>query len=516
MSEITEIPQSTPAQPKRRTFLFAVIAIVILLALLYFGGNFVLPALIKSDYDARNCGPALSLNNFYISTYPSAMMDKSITALVNECALYSLATANEEKKAWQDAYNAYKTYTETYPAGLFVKEAHQHSPMALIAWAKELQAQKKYEEAVANLNLVAKNYGDTSAAIQAADLMPEVYTTWSAGLRNSSDFAGSENILMEFKTWAESVNKVEAIKTAHHELAETYLAWGLAFQAKKQFEDAKAKFDLAVATDPQSLADSGPAARAKAAQLKLYSVWGDDFLEQGNFQQAIDRYSTFVVLSEISAQPLAKESIVNAYLKWAASLSASEDFLGALQQVEQAQKNAADDAAKKSIDSATSDTYTAFSKSSGSQAQKAMKDAARKVCEQKKKPDLPIFGLDKDNIRAVTYGISDALPDNVAAKTPGAMHYVACIETVVQSVETRTFYWAKLVREKYTWNVILRLAASGETSVIHSVDGGTPPPLPDITFSNYLDILRGGSFQRYRGANPDVVDLANWLLTAMR
>jgi len=517
MSEIPETtPEPAPATPKRRTALFIVIAAVILLPLLYLGGNFVLPAAIKSSHQGKNCALALSLDSFYTSIYPAVMVDKSIAVPISECALYSLAAGYEEKKAWQDSYNAYKSYAETYPKGLFSKEAHDQTAVVLTAWSQELLTEKKYEQAVGNLDLVFKSYSDASAATEAADLMSAVYTAWGTDQRESSDFAGSETTFKAFEAWAQNAKQTERAKTAQRELAQTYLAWGLALQSQKQFENAKAKLDLAISTDPEPLANAGPAAQAKTAQAKLYTQWGDDLIEKKNFAEAIERYKTVVTLSESKDQPAAKDAVAKGYLKWAASLSESEDFLGALKQVEEAGKNAATDSGKQSVESAKTDTYSAFSKSSGPQARTAMKDATKAACENKKKPALPIFGIDKDKILATIYGIDDSLPENVAAKTPGSMHYVACIEMNTETLQKTTFLWATFVREQYTWNVALRQVSTGEIAATTSIKGGTPPALPKLTYSNYLDYLFGGSFYRSRGTNPDVADLAKWLLTVMK
>jgi tetratricopeptide (TPR) repeat protein len=495
-----------------------VIVLIVLIAVpgIYLAGNYMLANAIKSNYQGKNCEQVLSLDNFYASVYPAPIADQSLAALTSECILYSLAVENEGKKAWQDAYNTYQVYSQTYPKGLFLSEAQEHSAIALMAQAKEQLAAKKYNDAIGNVNLVLQNFGKTSAAKEAAGLMSEVYITWAKGQRDASDFAGAEGTLKAFKAWAEKAQKMEDVKSAQRELAQTYLAWGLAFQTQKQFESAKAKFDLAISTDPEPLANAGPAAQAKAATVKLYVTWGDTFLEKNDFVSAIDRYQIVVSLSEAKDQPVAQDRISGVYLKWASNLSGSEDFLGALKKIEEATKNAATDAGKKSIESATTETYTAFSKSSGEQARQAMKDAIKSVCEKNKKPDLPIFGLDKEHILAGIYGVDDALPDNVLAKTPGELHYVACIEMTTETLQRMTFLWATFVREKYTWNVTLRQISTGEETATTKIVGGTPPPLPKLTYGNYLDYLLGGSFYRSRGSNPDVVALANWLLTVMK
>jgi tetratricopeptide (TPR) repeat protein len=500
--------------------IIAVVVIVLIVLIvvpgIYFAGNVMLANNIKSNYQAKNCGQVLSMDNFYNSVYPAPVADQSLSALANECALYSLAVENEGKNAWQDAYNTYQVYLHTYPKGLFVNEAQEHSAVALMAQAKEQLAAKKYNDAIGTINHILQDFGKTGAAKEAAGLMSEVYLTWAKGQRDASDFAGTEGTLKTFKAWAEKAARAEDVKSAQRELAQTYLAWGLAFQTQKQFESAKAKFDQTIAADPEPLAASGPAAQAKAATIKLYITWGDTFLEKNDFTNAIDRYQTVVTLSEAKDQPPAQDRISGVYLKWAANMSASEDFLGALGKIDEAAKSAATDVGKKSAESATADTYTAFSKSSGAQAKKAMKDAIKSVCENNKKPDLPIFGLNKERILSGIYGVEDTLPDNVLAKTPGELHYVSCVVMSTETLQTMIFYWATFVREKYTWNVSLRQVSTGDETAKTKIVGGTPPPLPKLTYSNFLDYLFGGWFYRSRGSNPDVTALATWLLTVMK
>lgn len=508
--------ENKPANKNLIKTVIAVVIVLIVLPVIYLAGNFILPSSIKSSYLDKNCDRVLSLTIFYTSVYPSFMTDQSVDDLTSECALYSLAVEKEEKKAWQDAYNTYKTYVQTYPKGQFIVEAQEHSAIVLTAWAKDQLAAKEYGDALGTLDLILQNFGETDAASEAADLMAEVYTAWAKDQRDESDFAGAEETLKAFKAWAESAEKPDDAQAAQRELAQTYLAWGLAFQAQKQFEDAKARLDLAIATDPEPLAAEGPAIQAKAAQAALYTEWGDALLEKNDFTAAIDRYQKAISFTENKDQPTLKDKVAAVYLKWAANLNSSEDFLGALKKIDEAAKNTATDTGKKSIESAKTETYNAFSSSAGTQARQIIKDTIQGVCDKNKAPGLPIFGVDKKRILSATYGIDEKLLDNVAATTPGNMHYVACIEMTTETLQKTTFLWATFVREKYTWNVTLRQVITGEVVSTTGIAGGEPPPLPQLTRGNFLDYLFGGSFYRSRGTNPDVVDLSNWLLATMK
>lgn len=494
-----------------------VVAVTLIVLLgIYFAGNLMLPASIKSNYQSKNCEQVLALDGFYTSAYPALIADKDIVDLTKECALYSLAAETEQKKAWQSAYNAYKTYKETYPAGLFAPEADEHSALILTAWAKEQLAAKQYTDAIGNITLILNNFGTTSTALDAGSLMSDVYIAWAKDQRESSDFTGAETTLKAFSTWANSVKKSEYIKSAQRELAQTYLSWGLAFQSLKQFDDARAKLELAISTDPEPLAPSGPAMQSKAAKTKLYTEWGDALIAKNDFAGAIDRYQTVISLSEEKYQPTAKDHLAAVYLEWAADLSSAEDFQGALSKIAEATQNSGTEAGKKMAETAQTDTYTAFSKSTGTQAAQAIKDAIKQVCEKNKKPALPIFGLDKEHILAGIYGVDDQLPENVTAKTPGSLHYAACIDMKTTTLQTTKVLWATFAREQYSWDTTLRPISDPQSSTQTTIQGGTPPPLPQLTFANFRDYLLGGTFYRSRGSNPDPVALANWLLTVMK
>ena len=490
--------------------------VLIVFLIIYFAGNFIIPGSIKSGYQNKNCEQVLGLERFYTNAYPAFIADKSIVDPIKECALYAVATENGQKKNWQDAYNAYKTYKETYPSGLFASETNEQMAQILTIQAKDQLTAKKYTDAIANINLITKDFADTSAASEADQLMSDVYTTWAKDQREASDFAGAETTLKTFSAWATDTKSAETIKLAQRELAQTYLSWGLALQMQEQFEEARTKLELVISTDPEPLAATGPATQAKAAKISLYTEWGDTLITNNDFAGALDRYQTVVSLIDEKDKPAIKDHIAETYLKWAENLSSTEDFLGALNKIEEAIKNTGTEASKKSAETAQTDVYTAFSKSTGKQATQAMKDAIKGICLENKKPKLPIFGLDKEHLQAEIYGVDDNLPKNIVATTPGALHYVACVEMKTETVQTKTFLWAKFVGEKYTWNVALRKVEDPENVNTTSIVGGAPPPLPEVTRANYMAYLLGSSLYRSRGSNPDPVALANWMLTVMK
>ena len=184
--------------------------------------------------------------------------------------------------------------------------------------------------------------------------------------------------------------------------------------------------------------------------------------------------------------------MANGQIQWAHQLSAEEDFQGALEHLEPAKEAAVSETMAKSVETALQDTYLAFSKSSGPQARRAMKEVLKTVCEDQEAPDLPIFGLDKDSIRFAIYGVDEKLPETLTAKTPGEMHYIACVTTDNQTVEKRLhknivlqfgrIQYYTLVdqfRVQVIWDVRLLQTDTSEGVAEETFKGAQPPPFAE-------------------------------------
>jgi tetratricopeptide (TPR) repeat protein len=467
--------------------------------------------------------------------YPGFMQDKTLSSQVNECEAYGLAASHEQAGNWGEAYECYQDYSTTYPNGLYAAEAHQHSATALINMVQDQVEAQQYREALANLNLIVSEYSDTSVSAGAWALFPSIYTAWGTGLRESADFEQAQQVFNDFKTWSQSNQKTESETVAQSESAQTYLDWGLALQSQKQFEQALAKFDLALSADSQSQFDSS--AQARIGQIGVYIDWGNDLVGQKNFAFAIEKFELAVSLSDATNADSANDALANGYVQWALGLSADEDFRGALEQLDVANKIAATDAMKQSVETAEEEIYLAFSNSSGPQAQRAIKDAIKAICEEHKKPALPIFGLNKDSVLVGTYGLDVRLPDDLAARTPGELHYIACVDVEEFAIESRrdsilqgvTPIQARALeaqgvevhhrpvccwivrsiiqtRIKILWHVNLHRSDTVEAYKEKTFAGGPPPFYP----SDWKDWGDGN----YYGTPPDVFLLIEWLQSA--
>lgn len=526
MSESSKNNIKSPFQ-RITLFIIMIAAGIVVLGLGYVGGYFLLPDMIRSAYQGKDCEMVLSRNDVYTGIYPAMIVDNEVHDLALECAVYTLAISMEGKENWRDAYNAFQVYSDTYPQGLFVVEAHENGADALINLVREEMSKGKYSEAVSDINTLLEDYGDSAVATDAEELRFDLRLSFGVVLRDNSDYAGAEQIFKEIYTWAQEKDNMEYSTLSQLELAKTYLDWGMALQSQESFAEANTKYDAAISSDPDPSLNSGPAERARANQVELYTQWGDSLFQQGNYMEAMDYYGIAAELTGKLDSTAAKDIMARAYVNWAIELSNTEDFIGALVLLDYAEAKFASEPTKELVDGARQDVYLSFSESDGEQALSALNAAIAIVCVHQVQPRLPIFGLDIDNVLFGVYGVEVELPKDIAATTPGSLHYVACVEEDTKIVGTAThgvgsFYFdpgapyglvqIRYERHQYVWMVSLRETKTGGETTSTIIEGGEPPPLPSTTQEIYQNARKPLFF----GDKPNVEDLADWLLMAIK
>src|SRR5215216_7336694 len=285
MSENPVIPANTK---KSRTKLFAVGLPILALLLIYGAGIILMPVAVLKNYQARDCAGVLSLHKVYANIYPAFVEDISLFPYVKECDSYLSATNAEAKGTARAAYDAYQAYLSAYPNGLYAKGAREHSGMALLSVADAQVDEKQYDAALATLNQIISEYAELPTATEAVKFTPSVYTASGTELREAGNFEQAQRVFNDFQGWAQNNQQNEHFSHAQNELAQTYLKWGLSYLDQKQFENALAKLEQAVAVDPQSQFES--TTQVKASQRQVYIDWGNDLLEQSDFETAIQKF----------------------------------------------------------------------------------------------------------------------------------------------------------------------------------------------------------------------------------
>lgn len=498
-----------------RTGLFIVVGSVLLLAIVFASGYFILPNMIRSAYEQADCETAISRQAFFVRFYSVFNAEATQDSQIMECAVFLLADREEQNGNLNNAYEAYRVYVEMYPEGLFVDEANAQGAAILVQFANEQATEKQYDQALMTLELLSSKYPNSSAVTEGVDLYPQIYQSWGTDRRAAGDFSGAERVFGELLAWAQARQGTELVTSAQRELAQTYLSWGRSLQTQLEFADALTKFDQALATNPEIQS----ASQAQVDWVAFYRAWGDQLLAQGEFGSAMELYQTAAGFSQ--ADPAAAQDILaGGYIQWATEATTAEDFIGALVLLDFAEAKEATAETKAQAETTRAEVYAAFSQSSGAQAQIAIQNAVRIVCEHQAQPRLPIFGLDQENVRAGVSGVDAKLPESIVATNPAALHYVACVDeeprvvgTLRLPISTTTFggppgvVQITYVNYQYVWNVTLRQVETGEQTDTTILEGVKPADL--IPFNITATVFS------YYGAKPDVAKLAEWIQSAI-
>ena len=206
---MSESDQLSLKSKRPRTIIIVTVISVLILLLIYGAGTIAFPMGILSSYHGKDCDSVSSLNGIYTGIYPSFIRDETIYEPVGECANYALAVSKEQDGNWRAAYDAYQGYSKTYPNGLYVKEAYDRSAVVLLRLAKDQTAQKEYADALTNLNIILSDYPDTNTFEDALTLVPSVYASWGADLREAESFDIAERVFNDFRSWAQNNQKPE-------------------------------------------------------------------------------------------------------------------------------------------------------------------------------------------------------------------------------------------------------------------------------------------------------------------
>lgn len=523
-----------PAQVKLKLLLWLIPLGLFLLSLLVsgllLGGKYILMPLTTTSYQKKDCAGVERYSNILIKMYPGESFPSQLNAF-NECSIYTQAVQQEQEKDWGAAHSNYQTYVQQYPTGILITEVREHDALVLLELVKEQVAQKQYELALKNLIYIRETYQDVPYATDAATMEPEVILTWGQELRNIGDFTAAETKFKELDVWARANVSQEYVTLSKRELAQTYFESGQALQSKEDYSQAIDLFNRAIESDPDPQAQESITTKSNAAIRGVHLAWGNSLAEKENYTAAMDHYQTYIDLSDVIAKPEAKDLVAGIYLKLSEKARNAGDFHDSLKKIKLAEENAGTDSFKADIETAQTDTFMAFANYEGGQAEQAMRDIGKQVCEKNKTYEYPIFGIDSAKKLFGLFGIETKLPAEATAKTPGAMHYIACIEIKIEAIQTKEFpilyngylfynkelgIFGQMVREKYSWIITVRQTDTAEVVAKKTFVGGEPPALPAITRGNVIDILSGGTYQRYRGDDPNMAEVVAWLLSLVK
>lgn len=495
------------------------VGVMVLLAGIYFGGFLYLKSYTQASYDRLNCEESIESSERLTTYYPAGLTQSLVNQdFIAECRAFEAGTSRFAQSEWEPAYTGYRDYLAQYPEGHFAGTAQRDSQKALYEWAMDLYEQGDYETAIAKFDLLLS---DTTPLIVEADLQQvrlEAYLEWARALRSAGEYDQAIARVEQIKSLSQN-NYPEIESDAQTELAGVYLDWGAVLLDEKSFEAAEKKLSEAMRLDPSPDLPSSPSQQAKTKLVDLYLQWGGALLADGNFERAIEYYRKVGRLTGKQDTAL-QQAIAKVYVAWAGDHSSKEDFLAALELLKRSTENDKIEGAKDLIEAATQETYTAFSKSSGKQALLAMADAAKTICKGKK-TDLPIFGLDPEKKLAFLQSegdtnVTEPLPDELKATTPGNMHFVVCLAVKMdvkeQTHKTGSVTWIRYLQTP-TWELALHKTASGETVKEDVLKGTAPIPSEENVSGKIVFNYWGGAQVKlyYIGAYPQFSALVTWI-----
>lgn len=562
----TPIPPDAP-KPKRLRWMIPALAVGALafLALAYYGIGFILTRQINAQYAGRDCASLVETAGYVERFYPTRIASFTDPAREQaaECAAYLKADSLYEKRQWKTAYDSYLAYRAAYPNGIYVTEAGNFAAASLYELASEQRQRQDFAGAVNNLTLVLEKFSGTPSLSKTKAALPEVYLEWGQECRAEEEFAEAETVYFSLTAWAgkegeqtyleraqaelaqtyfdwgkklqgekdfslaaskfdkaiasdpdpKSANRINA----QTELARTYFDWGMDLQTKKDYSQAAIKFDKAIAADPNPTSSNSSAAKTRAHLPGFQRAWGEYLITQGKYSDALQHFRISVRLSAPKDVESAQNALSQAYLKWAESLRKAESYHQALEKIDEAQEAAATDDSRKSADDARSNTLDLFSKSKGSEAQKIIAELTDSLCKNGKPLEtLPIVGV-LDEKRLTLSGVKLTLPENTLANTPGALHFVACVEQKETTLQTCPYsktgfgiasYWIKRIR--YEWRVTIYRSQNGNLFKQKTFQGSSPKSCP---WTHYFGFSNTDYFY---GDKPSASAVKDWLVSLLK
>lgn len=553
-----ERTQPTERLVPRRRWLkpLALLLALLLAAAGYYARGEWLVRQAAQAYRAASCPQVLQIADTLAWQYPAALAPYAGQAAVPAGPCRSLAAAadRQARHDWAGATAAYAELLAAYPYAPFATQAAEQRDQALLSWGRQLRRDEDFQAALDTYALLTRPddaaqarrragelalfgewaeqrraAGDFAGAIEhlatlleyypdddpvqpARRRLPQIMAEWAEVLRAGKRYADAEQVYHDLAEWAGAQGQPELATTARAGQASLYLAWSAALQASGDFGLALSKLQQAAKADPQPDLPESVAARARLAIPELHAAWAQQLLRRDRFNEAISHLQIVLDLRGAD-RAQASDQIASAYLAWAASLRADEQFQLALQRIASAREFAATQPLSDTLQQAEVATLDEFSHSSGADAQTLIDQTVSQVCGGQGQGASPLLARADAPKRVRAFGESVTLDDPaIRAGSPAELHYVACVEQQVSTIETCPYapldtnvVSAWLVRESVAWIVRLRNTATAEVVAEDTLYGGQPGGCPEQAR------FREGETRQARGSSPTIQALQDWL-----
>lgn len=437
--------------------ILALTVLVVFVALIgtYLGYGYSLNRKIEKSFLENDC-PGVVQQTSFVSIYPRGLFASIFTGYDQyaECRFYLNLEQAVSAANWGGAFSFSQQYLAAYPNGAFAKSMSEQAPNFLSSWSDELLAKHNYATGIEKLKQLIDMYPDSLAARPAPETITRTYISWAKELSDKQNYKESEEIL---------------------QAALTYF----------QTEDARSE-------------------QIKQELVDLYVAWGDMLVQLGNLTGGISSYEKAGELSDGKLD--AGLFIARAHLQKALKISDTKNFNEALLKVKEISDAAQAENIKTEANAVREKILTAYSFSDSPQALEQLAVASSLVC-QGQQPELPIFGLDTENIRFGVINPFVKLPIERVAEKPSQLRYVICISETEEKIQTCDYVGGHyLIRIRYLWQVTLYDILDGQAVHTKSIKGGIPNACPP--WANF-SVKSAGS--KSYGRRPNANEIMSWI-----
>jgi tetratricopeptide (TPR) repeat protein len=457
--EKSQTPEKKPKRKHSKTRdILIIVGACLAFALLvgaYIGGGFYFNGQINQAFAQQKC-EAVVQYRYFVSLYPQGIFSSTFTGYdqYTECTFKVNVEQAVELENWETVVTLSQGYLAAYPNGVFAAGMNEQTVGALSTWAKELIAGQNYGSGIDKLQQLIEMYPADPTA-----------------------------------------------ESAREEILQTYLAWEKELAEAQNYAEAEQKLKSALAYFES---DSARASKIKEELVNVYINWGDMQVEIGNIDNAIKNYQQAAEISQSGTD--VNLLIAKAYLKQAIGIADKNDFNRALAKVQEVADTAQAENIKAEANATREKILAAYAASNSLEATEQITAAISMVCEGKR-PELPIFGLDNKNIRfGLITLIPIQLPKDLAAETPGQLHYVACAVEKEKQIQSCPYDGGHtLYRLRYEWEITLYDVATGEVFTTQTIKGSNPPECKQTEL-----FAVGMTYRKAYGSKPTLDQVAAW------
>jgi tetratricopeptide (TPR) repeat protein len=459
-------PAVTGRKPVRSKRAFPIWIVVSAIGVLAVGGIiaiYILSGMSRNKqvnvlFSERKCAEVVQYASF-ANSFPKILFASLFGAYqqIEECQAKLALEQAVSSKDWSSAYAIIGNYLSAYPGGAFAAEMQAQVGDFLLSLAKDLVAKNNYDLAIQKL----KSF---QTAYPASPVVP----------------------------------------VAQKALFDDYLLWAKYSFEQKSYQNAEKYFKI-VSADAQASPEQAQQANKELAVV--YLEWGKTEIESGAPDQGMQHYDDAKNLDPGLADYDRLKT--QAKLLHATALAAKAKFDEALAEVKVILEEAQSEGSKADAADAQAKILDDYAHSKSEQAQTQMTAAALKVCK-KELPELPIFGIDAENIRFVFVAPFAVEPlEGWLANTPAELHYVVCIDESQTTIQTCPYTGGHTLRRiRFNWALTLYDILTGKSIKSTKLQGSAPPVCAQRdTFysgSNTKDVF---------GNRPLMQKVTDWLTT---